>query len=185
MGEPARQLGEGDEEAGTSLLPVLVAELRGLAERHFAAGRRGETLQPTALVNEVYLRLFRSGTPDWNSRDHFLAVAATAMRQIMIDQARRRQSVKRGGGQPGVTLDEAMAVAAGIDIELLDLHAALQELEELDPTQGRIVELRYFLGLEVAEVATVLGTSKSTVEREWRVGRAWLGQRLGKGESRG
>ncbi len=175
----------GDEAAGTTLLPALVSELRRLAERHFARGGVGNTLQPTALVNEAYLRLFQSGAPDWNDRDHFFAVAAKAMRQIMIDQARRRSSLKRGGGHQAVTLDEAMAVAAGIDVELLDLHEGLEQLEELDPRQGRIVELRYFLGLDVAEVAAVLGTSKSTVEREWRAGRAWLGQHLGKGRDRG
>jgi len=174
----------GDEAAGMTLLPALVSELRRLAEKHFARGGSGNTLQPTALVNEAYLKLFQSGTPDWNDRDHFFAVAAKAMRQIMIDQARRRSRLKRGGANKAVTLDEAMAIAAGIDIELLDLHEGLQELEQADPRQGRIMELRYFLGLEVTEVATILGVSQSTVEREWRAGRAWLGSYLGKGKSR-
>ncbi len=178
-------LREGDESASTTLLPILVSELRQLAKRHFARERPENTLQPTALVNEVYLKLFRSGTPDWNNRDHFFAIAARAMRQIMIDQARRRQSEKRGGANQAVTLDEAMAVAAGIDLELLDLHDGLEQLEQLDPRQSKIVELRYFLGLEVAEVATILGISQSSVEREWRAGRAWLGRHLRKGQHRG
>lgn len=178
-------LREGDEAAGTTLLPVLVSELRKLAQRHFAAERGKNTLQPTALVNEVYLKLFRAGSPDWNDRDHFFAIAARAMRQIMIDQARRRRSQKRGGGNQAVTLDEAMAVAAGIDVELLDLHAGLEQLEELDPQQGKVMELRYFLGLEIAEVAAVMGISEPTARREWRAGRAWLGQHLGKGQNRG
>ena len=175
----------GDEAARTVLLPELVRELRRLAERHFRREGGALTLQPTALVNEAYLKLFRQGTPDWNDRDHFFAVAARAMRQIMIDQARGRNRIKRGGDQRPVTLDEAMATAAGIDLELLDLHEGLEELEAMDPRQGRIVELKCFLGLGIEEVASVLGTSKSTVDREWRAGRAWLGRRLKKGRERG
>jgi RNA polymerase sigma factor (TIGR02999 family) len=122
-------------------------------------------------------------TGDWNDRVHFFAVASKAMRQLLVDHARTRSRKKRGGDLRQETLDEAVARQAGIDVDLLDLEAALNELTELDERQGRVVELRYFGGLEMAEVAQVLDISKTTVEREWRSARAWLGRRVHEGEA--
>ena len=172
-------LGLGHSEAEGDLMPHVFGELRRIAAAYLRGDRPGETLQPTALVNEAYLKLFGSAELEWDSRKHFFVVAAKAMRQLVIDHARRRSSEKRGGGRQAVTLDEHVAQATGIDFDLVDLDAALVEFEALDERRCRVVELRYFAGLEVEEVARVLDVSTTTVERDWRFARAWLGRRLG------
>ena len=161
-------------------LPVVYRELKAIAAAHLARGRPDE-LQPTVLVHEAYLKLLGASGADVRDRRHFFALAARAMRQLCVDHARARGAAKRGGGRAEVTLDEAVARAASLDIDVLDLDAALAELAELDEREARVVELRFFVGLSVEEVAEALETSVTTVEREWRAARAWLGRRLGKG----
>lgn len=169
-----RAWAQGDEAAGERLFPLLYGELRRQAARYMRRERRGHTLQPSGLVNEAYLRLAGSPAPDWHDRTHFFAIAARVMRQVLVDHARRRQAAKREGCQ--VTLEDAGAPEA--PLELLDLESALAELVALDPRQARVVELRFFGGLDVDETAEVLGLSPRTVKREWQTARAWLQHRL-------
>jgi RNA polymerase sigma factor (TIGR02999 family) len=171
--------GEGDAEATSRLLEVVHSELRDLAGGFARGQRAGHTLQPTALVNEAFLKLVHGGTPGWNDRAHFLAVAATAMRQILTDHARARAAQKRGGEWQKVSLSD-LPMSTGDDaIDLVALDDALEKLRALDPRKHRVVELRFFGGLTVEEVARVLGLSTTTVEGEWRAARAWLAVRLG------
>jgi RNA polymerase sigma-70 factor, ECF subfamily len=169
-----RAWAQGDETAGERLFPILYAELRRQAARYLRRERRAHTLQPSALVNEAYLRL--AGVPefDWHSRAQFFAIAARVMRQVLVDHARRRRAAKRAGCH--VTLADADAAVAPLD--LLDLESALDELAVLDARQAQVVELRFFGGLDVEEVAGVLGLSARTVKREWSTARAWLQHRL-------
>ena len=140
----------------------------------------GHTLQPTALVNEVYLRFVDQSRAEWHNRSQFFGVAAQLMRRILVDHARAKASEKRGGGMRAVTLDDVrdMPNAIGDDIRILELHEALERLEALDPDQARIVELRYFTGLNIEETADALGISPATVKREWTIARAWLRREL-------
>lgn len=159
-------------------MPHIHAELLAIAESQMRRQRAEHTLQPTELVNEAFLRLFPSERVDWNDRQHFFALAARVMRQLLVDHARRRQRLKRGGGQRPLRLDQAFTRSSEFPVDLIDLDLALQELSGLNELQGSVVELRYFGGLQVAEVASVLDISKRTVERNWRAARAWLGNRL-------
>jgi RNA polymerase sigma factor (TIGR02999 family) len=172
------ELALGHAAAAEDLMPYVQAQLRGLAQSHLRGQPAGHTLQPTALVNEAFLRLFVPERCNWNDRRHFFALAAKVMRQILVDHARAQRRLKRGAGNLRVTLDERIVAREQDAPEVLDLDLALGELSALDERQGRIVELRFFGGLEVEEVAGVLALSKSTVEREWRAARAWLGVRL-------
>ena len=165
-------------------MPVLYRELRDLAAARLRAARGPDDLQPTALVHEAYVKLLGSGGAAVNDREHFYALAARAMRQLCVDHARARRAGKRGGDRRAMTLDEAMVAANHLDVDLLDLDAALSELAELDPREARVVELRFFGGLSMEDIAVALDVSLATVEREWRAARAWLGQRLG-GDGRG
>lgn len=167
--------GAGAERA---LMPHVYRELRAIATSCMRGQRADHTLQPTALVSEAYLKLFRRADAKWNDRKHFFALAAKAMRQLLIDHARARSSDKRGGGRSEVTLDVAIAEVAKIDFDLIELNDALIELAAIDPLQGRIVELRYFGGLTMQQIADIIDASLSTVEREWRAARAWLGVQL-------
>ena len=174
-----RALSDGHAEGEAELLPHVLRELNIIARSCL----RGQvhTLQPTALVNEAYLKLFGHGGLDVRDRSHFFATAAKAIRQVLVDHARSRKRLKRGGGRAQVTLVADLALAPGRPeqgLDVLDLDEALSRLAERDPDQARIVELRFFGGLEVGEVADLLETSKSTVERSWRVARAWLGQAM-------
>jgi RNA polymerase sigma factor (TIGR02999 family) len=172
-------LARGDAEAGQTLLPILAGELRGIAARLLRRERADHTLQPTALVNEAWMRLFQGqGIDDPQGRRHFFALAARVMRQVLVDHARRRGRDTRGGGEQPQPLDEALAVVQVEGVDVLDLDVALEELAALDERQARVVELRFFGGLEAQEVAEVLEVSLSTVERDWRAARAWLYQRL-------
>lgn len=165
---------QGDRRAAASLAPVLYAELRRLAGSLMARLRPGQTLQATALVNEAYLKLVGEHDPGWEGRAHFFGAAARAMREILVDEARRKAAEKRGADWQRVTLDEGAVGGATAPVEVLDVHRALQRLEAEDPRKGEVVMLRYFAGLSIAEVAEVLGVGTATVEREWRFARAWL-----------
>ncbi len=173
-------LGEGDSGAAQRLLPMVYAELRALAGSYFRGQRADHTLQPTALVHEAFVRLIDQSGIQWKSRAHFMAVAATAMRHILTDHARRTNAVKRGGGQHRIELTDGVALAGGTDIDLAALAEALEKLAALDARKHRIVELRFFGGLSVDEAAEVLSVSKSTIESDWRAARAWLGVELNK-----
>ena len=172
---------EGDDTALAQLVPQVYAELHRLAHHQMRAERSGRTLQTTALVNEAYLRLVDTRRIRWESRAHFLGVAAQAMRRVLVDAARARRARKRGGAEPPVALDEALLAAPGRSASLVALDDALTALASVDPRKSQVVELRYFAGLSVAETAAVLGVSAETVQRDWRVAKAWLLRELSGG----
>lgn len=172
--EPLQALSEGDERAADALLPEVYDELRRLAHARMAHERPGQTLQPTALVHEAYMRLVGKGDPGWNGRNHFFGAAAEAMRRILVERARRRNRVRHGGELLRVPLDEADGAELGKEDEILGVDSALARLEELDPDMARIVKLRYFVGLTVGEVAELTGSSERSVYRTWSAARAWL-----------
>jgi RNA polymerase sigma factor (TIGR02999 family) len=159
------------------LMPEVYAELRRVAAAYLRRERPGQTLQPTALVNEAYVRL-ASQHPRFQNRAHFCAIAANAMRQILVERARARNAQKRGGGAARVTFDEGLAAAPIPPVDLPALDEALTRLAALDPQQARIVELRFFGGLSVEETAAAIGVSPATVKRHWSVARAWLAREL-------
>jgi RNA polymerase sigma-70 factor, ECF subfamily len=164
----------GDKGALEKLIPLVQPELHRLAHRYMNRERAGHTLQTTAILNEAYLRLVDNRKPLWQGRSHFVAAAAQLMRRIMVDHARERHSLKRGGGMLKVTLDEAALVTETRSEELLALDEALERLAGQDPRKSQIVELRYFGGLTVEETAEFLKLSQRTVEREWNMAKAWL-----------
>jgi RNA polymerase sigma factor (TIGR02999 family) len=171
---------EGSHEALERLVPAVYAELHTLASRQLAREWRHDRPQTTAIVNEAYVKLFGQREIDWQNRGHFFAIAAQLMRRILIDHARRGLRQKRGAGGTPVELDEALAAPdAPVDaVDALDLDRALQKLEQLDPDQGRIVEMRFFGGLTVEETAAALGISPATVKREWALAKGWLYREL-------
>ena len=171
-------LGSLKPERPEFLVGVLYKELRRLAAGCLRRERPNHTLQPTALVNEAYLRLAAEGESGWDDRVRFLAVASHLMREILIDYARKRNRVKRGGGQALICLDDAGELAASGEMDFVRLDDALNELERIDTQQRRIVELRYFGGLTIEEAAQALGISPATVKRDWRVAKAWLHRQL-------
>lgn len=164
----------GDPKAAAELLPVVYSELRKLAQARMAMIPPGNTLQSTALVHEAYMRVVGSDDPGWNSRGHFFAAAAQAMRQILVDQARRKASLKRGGNRKRVDMEDAELLIEPPSDNILALDEALQQLEQDDPRKGKIVMLRYFAGLTMEETAAALNVSVLTIEREWRFIRAFL-----------
>jgi len=168
----------GDAGALDRLLPVLYREMRRLAASYLRNERPGHTLQPTALAHEAYLRLIGQEEPRWENRAHFLGVAARAMREVLVDHARRKKALKRGGGQAIAMLDEGELVAGGRPVAFDDLDQALCDLARLSERQARVVELRYFGGLTTEETAHVLGISPATVKRDWALARAWLYREL-------
>ena len=170
-----QQVRAGDSDAVDKLIPLVLNELRRLARMQLRRERPGHTLQPTALVNEVYLRLVNDPSRDWKNRAHFIGVSVSVMRRILIDYARRKQAIKRDGGEQ-VTIDKIDCAGLSSDQadELLALDHALDQLEQMNPRQRRIVELRYFGGLSVDETAEVLNVSAMTVKRDWSTARAWL-----------
>ena len=169
----------GDAEALRRVTDRLYAELGDVARREMRGERPDHTLEPTALVHELYLRLLAEDAPSFENRAHFFASAAVAIRRLLIEHARARSRHKRGGGRERVALDEQAAPAPASDERLLALHEALERLAEFDPQKARLVELRFFAGCTVEESAHVLGVSESTVAREWRLARAWLQAQLG------
>jgi RNA polymerase sigma factor (TIGR02999 family) len=176
-GKPPAEL-----QAAAELLPTLYAELRRLAEALSVKLTPGQTLQPTALVHEAYLKLVRDQDPGWEGRRHFFGAAARAMREILIDQARRKASIKHGGGGQRIELTEGLALIEPPADDLLALDEAIQRLQGEEPRLGEIVHLRYYAGLSLEETASVVGRSVRTITREWRQARAWLVARLGSGE---
>ena len=173
-----REIKEGRTGAMEDLVPLVYDELHRIAERHMRRENEGHTLQPTALLNEAYMKLVDQTRTDWQGRTHFLAVASGAMRRILIDHARGRLCRKRGAEFHRVDIDDVLEHIAGGDAELVDLHEELERLAALDARQARIVELRFFGGLSVEETADALGVSKRTVESEWAHARAWLRREL-------
>ena len=172
------EIKNGDQRAADKLLPLVYDEFRALARHYLAQERANHTLQPTALVHEAYMKLVDQTRVDWQGRSHFFAVAAQAMRRILVDHARARQRDKRGGGRARVALEEDVALSPQKDEDVLALDEALQALAKLDPRQAKVVELRFFGGLSVEEVAQALGVSKRTVEGDWTFARAWLSREL-------
>jgi len=161
------------------LLPAVYAELRRLAAHYLRGERPGQTLQPTALVHEAYFKLQKDRPERWQNRAHFCAIAAHAMRQVLIERARARDALKRGGGAPRVTFDEGLQAAAGErGFDMLALDSALERLAQLDAGQARIVELRFFGGLSIEETAAAMNISPATVKRHWALARAWLAREL-------
>jgi RNA polymerase sigma factor (TIGR02999 family) len=170
----------GDKSALDKLTPLVYAELRQIARYQMSKERPGHTLQATALINEAYLKIATQGDSDWQSRAHFFAACAQVMRHILIDHARTHARDKRGGGAAHVSLDEAAMSVEEQAADFIALDEALRALEALDPQKGRIIELRYFGGLSVEEVAEILKISPATVGREWRRAKAWLYRELQK-----
>ena len=168
----------GDRGALDQLMPEVHAELHRLARSYLARERRGHTLQPTALINEAYLKLAGERAMQWRSRSHFVAVAAQMMRLILVDHCRKKDYAKRGGGAVRVTFDENLNVLNDRGAELIQLDDKLKELEAQDPRKSRIAELRFFGGLSVQETADALSISVATVMRDWRVAKAWLQREL-------
>lgn len=169
---------QGDAAALEKLIPLVFDDLRQIARRLFLREADSHTLQPTALVNEVYLRLMDQRKVHWQNRDQFFGVAAMLMRRILVDYAKGRQAAKRGSGAPKVPLDETIAVPELRDVDVVALDEALSRLTEFDARQGRIVELRFFMGLSNEEIAELLKISVTTVKREWRTARLWLYREL-------
>jgi RNA polymerase sigma factor (TIGR02999 family) len=165
---------KGDPAAPGKLMPLVYDELRRIARRYMAREGVGHTLQATALVNEAYLRVAKQEDADWNDRLHFFAIAAQMMRRLLVDHARRRGRVKRGGSWDRVSVDERDAPSSDEGIDVLALHEALGRLATLDRRKSQLVELRYFGGLNVEETAEVLGIAPITVKREWAKAKAWL-----------
>ena len=171
-----------DDRQVDALLPVVYEELRRLAAAYLRRERPGQTLQPTALVHEAYLRLMKDRPDRWQNRAHFCAIAAHSMRQILIERARARGAQKRGGAQPRVTLDEGLVAGQpSSTVDLVALDQALERLEAVDPEQARLVELRFFGGLTIEETAEAMNISPATVKRHWTVARAWLARELAGG----
>jgi RNA polymerase sigma factor (TIGR02999 family) len=172
----------GDREALESLLPLVYEELHRQAVRFFSRERAGHTLQPTALVNEVYLRLVDQDEMKWQNRAQFFGIAAQMMRRILVSHARSRNAAKRGGGDHCITLDEGVAMTPQRDVNLLAVDEALTKLETIDPEKSRMVELRFFSGLSVEETAELMGVSPRTIDRQWQTAKAWLHREIGAGE---
>jgi RNA polymerase sigma factor (TIGR02999 family) len=188
--EPASQVTElllgwrgGDRKALDALVPLVYKELRRLAHFQLRDERPGHTLQSAALVNEAYVRLVGLDTPQWESRAHFFAIAAQVMRQILVDYARRHGSAKRGGSVCKLSLDDAMVVSQRKALDVVALDDALKELAKIDERQSRVVELRFFGGLTLEEIAAALDLGPATVQRDWTSARAWLYRQIS-GKSR-
>lgn len=169
----------GDQQALERLMPLVYAELHRIARRTWSKQQPGHTLQPTILIHEAYLKLVGQKERAFQNRTHFYAVAAMAMRQVLVNHAEARLSAKRGGGKNTVPLDEVQAASLKEAKDVLSLHEALRRLSDLDPRKSQVVELRYFGGLSIEETAEALGVSTITVTRDWQTARAWLARELG------
>lgn len=171
--------GDGDPKAAQRLLPLVYDRLRDLAESYLARESSGHTLQATALVHEAWLKLVNQDRVDWQGRTHFFAVGAQTMRRILVDHARGKRRLKRGSGQPKIALDEELTLSPRNDEDLILLDDVLNKLEETNPRRVRIIEMRFFAGMSMEEVAAELGIAKRTAEKEWTLVRAWLRRELG------
>lgn len=170
---------KGDQAALERLMPLVYSELRRLASNYLRRERMGHTLQPTALVNEAYLKLVDQRNARWQNRAQFFGISAQLMRRILVDHARQNQAAKRGGSEKQrLSITSAEAFVKQSEVDLLALNEALEQLSEMDPQQGRIVELKFFGGLSIEETAEVLGIGHATVERDWKMARAWLRRQL-------
>jgi RNA polymerase sigma factor (TIGR02999 family) len=179
--ELLRRWSEGDKDAIGDLLPEVYAELRRLARRALSRERSDHTLQPTALVNEAFLRLVPQQSKDWSNREHFFSICAMLMRQVLVDHARKRAAQKRGASPVRVEIDEGKMAApeSGADgLDLLHLDRVLTNLAEIDARRARVVEMRYFAGMTVPEIAVVLGVPEWNVKKDWTLAKAWLRRRL-------
>jgi RNA polymerase sigma factor (TIGR02999 family) len=174
-------LQKGDRSALEQLSPLVYAELRKLAGSYMRKAPPGQTLQPTALVHEAYLKLVDQTQIRWENRGHFFGIAAQAMRHILVDHARSHNAAKRGGGAVRVELDESIAALPGREADLVALDDALRELARIDPRKSQLIELRFFGGLSVEETADVMGVSVATIGREMRLARAWLQREITRG----
>ena len=172
------QVAQGDPCAAQELLPLVYDELRRLAAFKMAQAASGQTLQPTALVHEAWLKLVGSGKQDWEGRRHFFGAAAEAMRHILIDRARRKQCQRHGAGLDRMDVDELEVAAPAADETWLAINAALEEFEKAHPAKAEVVKLKFFVGLSEKETAEVLGVSERTVERHWVYAQAWLFERI-------
>lgn len=171
--------GKGNQSALEKLMPLVYGELRQLASNYLRRERAQHTLQPTALVNEAYLKLIDQKNAKWQNRAHFFGISAQLMRRILVDHARQHQAVKRGGGeQQRISITSAEKVVKQPEVDLLALNEALDELAKMDPQQSQIVELKFFGGLSIEEIGEVLSIGHATVERDWKVARAWLRRQL-------
>ena len=175
---------KGDLSAAKNLLPMVYGELRKLAQSRMGKTPPGNTLQPTALVHEAYMRLVGSVDPGWKGRHHFFGAASQAMRDILVEQARKKSRVKHGGDRGRVALDPSDSEIGPKAEDVLAVHEALKQLEDEDPRSAEIVRLRYFAGLTEAEIASGLGLSERTIRREWRYARSWLQQSITNPEPR-
>jgi RNA polymerase sigma-70 factor (ECF subfamily) len=183
--ELLRAWGDGDAAALEQLVPLVHDELRRLAQRYMNRERAGHTLQPTALVNELYLKLVNFKAVRWQNRAHFFAMAARLMRRILVDMARARKNQKRGGGVPKESIDDAVMLAAEVTVDVIALDDAMQELERHHPRKCRVVELRFFAGLTVEEAAVALDVSTDSIKRDWRFAKLWLLRELNEGQRPG
>jgi RNA polymerase sigma-70 factor (ECF subfamily) len=172
---------DGLDQGAEQLLPVIYEELRGIASGYLRQERVNHTLQPTALVHEAYARLADQTQVPWSDAAHFRAITARVMRQVLVDHARKHGAIKRGGDRVRVTLSGQETPSPAIDLDVLELDGAMEELRELHERKSRVVELIFFGGLTHAETSKVLGVSQKTVEADWYAARAWLGKRLGTG----
>jgi RNA polymerase sigma factor (TIGR02999 family) len=166
--------GKGDPTALNQLIPLVYAELHRIARRLWNQHPQNNTLQPTALINEAYLKLVNAENTTFQDRSHFFAVASTAMRQILVNHAKSRLTAKRGGGRADIPLDEIQRAVDQEAADIVSLHEALEALEAVDPRKSKVVEMRYFGGLSIEETAEALGISIGTVNRDWRLARSWL-----------
>jgi RNA polymerase sigma factor (TIGR02999 family) len=174
-----RAMANGDVEAGEKLIPLVYGELRRMASQRMAPGPPDQTLQPTALVHEMWLRLGGSEMGGWQTRSHFFATAATAMRSILVDRARRRKALRHGGGQSRVNVDDVQLAATLVsDDQVLAVHEALEKLSVGEPKKAELVKLRYFAGLSIEEAAAALEISEATAKRWWTYARAWLANEI-------
>lgn len=173
-----KALSAGNRTGANRLMELVYDHLRQVAHRYMSRERKAHTLDPTALVNEAFLKLVGQDRVDWQNRSHFLAVASQAMRRILVDHARTRNREKRGGGKPLISLEDALTLTPGRNADVLALDGALEKLAKLDEIQAKIVEMRFFGGMSVDEVAEALGMSKRSVERKWTSTRAWLRREL-------
>lgn len=172
---------EGNQAALDELMPLVYEELRRQASRYLRKERQGHTLQTTALIHEAYLKLAQPNEIEWQNRNHFFAIASTAMRRILVDHARTRHREKRGGSAEDIPLDDALLIGTPQkNVDLVALDEALVRLERLDPRQAKVVELRFFSGLTNEETAEVLGVSNATVRNDWTMAKAWLHGQLAK-----
>ena len=175
--ELLRLVSLGEEEAVDSLLPLVYKELKKIAGSYLRSERKEHTLQPTALVHEAFIKLIDQNV-SWESRTHFFSIAAKIMRRILVDYARAHKAGKRGGDKTKFSLDEELIFAKERSSELIALDEALEELDKIDPRRARVVELRFFCGLNNEEIATILGVHSNTVLRDWKLARAWLKKNL-------